>query len=68
MLRRIVLTGPTISWQEDGGAARIIELGESEKGGDHERLFVRVHSWDETKLHPEVSSMQGQTLKITIEW
>ena len=67
LLRRIVLMGPTTSWSEDGGQARIIEFGETE-GRDHERLFVRVHSWDETKQHPELRGMEGRSVKITIEW
>lgn len=54
--------------EEDGGRALIAEV-ESVDPDSH--LFVRIQSWDEeqaiSNTHPEMNSMIGKKVKVTIE-
>ncbi len=46
---------------EDGGMAKILT---TDSQGN---LFVRLQSWDEEKIHPELKSMVGKKVRITVE-
>lgn len=50
---------------EDGGQARIAEIVHRD-GGDH-RIFMRLHSFDEKGMHPEVAILSGTRVRITVE-
>lgn len=50
---------------DDGGAALIAEF--SREGDEDTSIFVRLQSWDENKLHPEMRPLIGQRIRITIE-
>jgi len=48
---------------EDGGQAKIVQLDDDKEEG----LFVRLHSWSKTGQHPELDSLIGKIVRITIE-
>lgn len=47
---------------EDSGCAKYWELGDSSDTG----IFVRVHSWDESKKHSEFMSLVGSYIKVSV--
>lgn len=49
--------------EDDGGMAMIAELS----GTGETEMFVRIHSWDPEKQHPEMRAMLGQRVRVTIE-
>lgn len=49
---------------EDGRQAMIVEIGSPEV---EETMFVRLHSWDETKVHADASQLLGQRVRVTVE-
>jgi hypothetical protein len=50
---------------EDGGQANIIVLSENDE--EENGIYVRIVSWDETKMHKEFKKLKGKKLRITIE-
>jgi ribulose bisphosphate carboxylase small subunit len=50
---------------EDGGKALIhhVNSGDDEENG----LFVRLHSWDESRKHEVFSSLVGKKVRVTVE-
>jgi hypothetical protein len=49
---------------EDGGAAII---GEASGDDSDTGMWVRIHSWDPGLDHSQISRLQGQNLRVTIE-
>jgi hypothetical protein len=34
---------------------------------DDDGFFIRLHSWDETRIHPLMTSLVGKKIRITVE-
>ena len=49
---------------QDGGQAQIVEFFSSNMG---EGLFVRVHSWDPSREHPDMALIMGKRVRVTVE-
>lgn len=49
---------------QDGGQAQIVEFFSSNMV---EGLFVRVHSWDPSREHPDMALMMGKRVRVTVE-
>ena len=49
---------------QDGGQAQIVEFFSSNMV---EGLFVRVHSWDPRREHPDMALMMGKRVRVTVE-
>jgi hypothetical protein len=54
--------------REDGGMA-LIDTDDftDEVSGLTDTLFVRLHSWDESGAHPEMTALRGKRVRITVE-
>ena len=56
---------------EDNGRAMIMYAGDEEPlklvGYDDHCLFVRLHSWDESRQHRTFKSLMGRKVRITVE-
>ena len=62
---KIIIEDTVYFYKEDMGKALIAEL--SEDSSDPDSVFVRLHSWDETKKHDQIMGLQGKKVRITIE-
>jgi uncharacterized protein (DUF433 family) len=51
---------------EDGGQARVAMLNKTELS-DHETMFVRVQSWDESCDHPDFKRFEDKKVRVTVE-
>ena len=60
----LVFEGTAVFTEADNGAARIAEF--VQRGAPDNAVFVRLHSWDEAKSHPEARHYAGKRLRITI--
>jgi len=59
---KIEIAGTVETKSDDGGCALIAELFNPDTP-----FFVRLHSWDETKEHPEMKQLVGKRVRVTIE-
>lgn len=59
---KYVMVGAVKAKPEDGGQALIAEIDDPR----HPRLFVRIHSWDESRAHPELNLLNGKKVEVTI--
>ena len=58
--KTIVLSGIAVPESDDGGLAKIVEIG-----GDE--FFARIQSWKDDRAHSVLDQMAGRRIKITIE-
>jgi len=47
---------------EDGGQAGILEVSNESKS-----LFVRLHTFYESCVHPELTFLEGRKIRVTVE-
>jgi hypothetical protein len=68
-MEKIILEGPVECDKEDGGRVLIAQIahvvGESENSD--EGLYVRIQSWSESKMHPQMDALIGKKVRVTIE-
>lgn len=65
MINKYVFEGQLTVEKDDGGMALIGELPDTELVDPH--MFVRLQSWDKTKVHPVMSKLNGALVRITVE-
>ena len=66
-MTKFIFEGPLsdITYENSGMAiVSQIDLGPDEPESG---LFVRVHSWDEDKIHTDINTLLNKTIRVTIE-
>lgn len=48
---------------EDSGEARILHI----ESDDDDVFFIRLHSYDEERVHETIKHFEGKRLRITVE-
>lgn len=68
MISKFVFEGPAIFELEDGGQAWIAHIDEKDaRWVNQNGLFVRVHSWDENKIHENAKTISNKMIRVTID-
>ena len=49
---------------EDGGQARILHI---ESANPEDVFFIRLQSWDESRVHATIKHFEGKRLRVTVE-
>jgi len=53
--------------KEDGGRALIAHFEQKDCEEEEAGLFVRLQSYDETKIHKDAQALVGKRVRITVE-
>lgn len=53
--------------RSDGGRSQMGDVTWSPAVGEDHPLFVRIMSWDETKVHKAIRTLNGRRVRVTIE-
>ena len=61
---KFIFEGAAIFDREDSGCAYISTIDSVDKDS---HLFIRLHSWDDDGIHPELAGFEGKKIKITVE-